>query len=101
MRPIDLQALNDAFAITDHLPFSSSPDDLQLAEIRNTDAAATVCLYGGQVLSFQPHGHAPVLWVSAHNNYRSGKPIRGGIPICWPWFGPHPSDPAKPAHGFV
>jgi D-hexose-6-phosphate mutarotase len=101
MRPIDLETLNDSFAITDHISFANGPGGLPIAQIRNAYAAATVSLHGAQVLAFQPHGHVPVLWVSAHSLYQSGKAIRGGIPICWPWFGPHPSDPAKPAHGFA
>jgi D-hexose-6-phosphate mutarotase len=52
-------------------------------------------------MSFQPRDGHPVLWVSARSRYQLGAPIRGGIPICWPWFGPHPHDPAKPAHGFA
>lgn len=101
MRPIDLEALNDTFAITDHITFVAGPGDLTIAQIRNAFATATVSLYGAQVLAFQPHGHEPVLWGSAHNAYRPGKAVRAGIPVCWPWFGPHPSDSAKPAHGFA
>jgi D-hexose-6-phosphate mutarotase len=101
MRPIDLESLNDSFAITDHIVFANGPGGLPVAEIRNAYAAATVGLHGGQVLAFQPHGHSPILWISAHSLYQPGKAIRGGIPVCWPWFGPHPSDPAKPAHGFA
>jgi glucose-6-phosphate 1-epimerase len=41
------------------------------------------------------------LWVSAKSAFRPDKAIRGGIPVCWPWFADHPTDPRKPAHGFV
>jgi D-hexose-6-phosphate mutarotase len=101
MLPPDLESLNDSFAITDHITFAAGPGGLPMAEIRNAYAAATVSLHGGQALAFQPHGHDPVLWSSAHSLYQPGKAIRGGIPVCWPWFGPHPSDPSKPAHGFA
>jgi glucose-6-phosphate 1-epimerase len=101
MQTTDLQSLNDAFAITEQIAFKVGPGGLPVAEIRNAHAAATVGLQGGHVISFQPHGEAPVLWVSGHSLYQPGKAIRGGIPICWPWFGPHPTDPAKPSHGFV
>ena len=101
MRPTDLETLNDSFAITDHIAFVAGPGGFQIAQIRNAYATATVSLYGAQVLAFQPHDQEPVLWASAHSSYRPGKAVRAGIPVCWPWFGPHPSDPAKPAHGFA
>src|SRR5262245_2866948 len=101
MRPLDLEWLNESFAITDHIAFATGAGGLPIAQIRNAYAAATVSLHGGQVLAFQPHDQDPVLWVSEQSLYQSGKAIRGGIPVCWPWFGPHPSDPAKPAHGFA
>jgi D-hexose-6-phosphate mutarotase len=101
MRLADLESLNESFAITDHIMFVAGPGGLPMAKIRNAYAAATVSLHGGQALTFQPHGHEPVLWSSAYSLYQPGKAIRGGIPVCWPWFGPHPSDPSKPAHGFA
>src|SRR5690242_14069770 len=93
--------LNDTFAISDHVTFKSGPGDLPVAEINNTRASATVSVLGGHVMAFQPHGQPPVLWVSKYSAYAPGKAIRGGIPVCWPWFGPHPTDSSKPAHGFV
>jgi len=42
-----------------------------------------------------------VIYLSPAADYEEGKPIRGGIPVCWPWFGPHPEDPTQPAHGFA
>jgi D-hexose-6-phosphate mutarotase len=41
------------------------------------------------------------LWLSSDSHFKTGKAIRGGIPLCWPWFADHPTDPDKPAHGFV
>lgn len=74
---------------------------IPVIEINNPQARASVSLQGGQVLSYQPAGQAPVLWTSRKSAFLPGKAIRGGIPVCWPWFGPHPEDPAKPAHGFA
>lgn len=48
---------------------------------------ATVSLYGGHVLSWQPINQKPVFWMSNDSAYGDGKAIRGGIPICFPWFG--------------
>jgi glucose-6-phosphate 1-epimerase len=97
----ELQQLNDQFALADELWFETGPGRLTVAQIRNRHATASVALLGAHVLACQPHGHEPVLWSSTHSNFEEGKPIRGGIPICWPWFGPHPSDSSKPSHGFV
>ena len=94
------ESLNATFAIADHLSFVTGPGGLPVAEIVNAHGKASISLYGGHVLSYQPDGHLPVLWRSAKSNYEIGKPIRGGIPVCWPWFGPHP-DESKPLHGFV
>lgn len=101
MQTTDIQALNDSFAITEQISFAGGPGGWVLAEIRNAYAVATVSLYGGQVLAFQPHGQQAVLWASSRSSAQAGKPIRAGIPICWPWFGPHPTDATLPAHGFV
>ena len=65
---------------------------------------ATAELYrqGAHVARWRPaHADAPVLFVSRESAFAPGRPIRGGVPICFPWFGPHPADPAAPAHGFA
>jgi D-hexose-6-phosphate mutarotase len=74
---------------------------LTVAEINNAHAKSTIALQGGHVISFQPHGQRPVLWVSQHSRYEIGQAIRGGIPVAWPWFADHQTDSTKPAHGFV
>lgn len=67
-----------------------------------TDAChALVSAQGAQLLAFQARGEEPLLWLSAQAAYTPGKAIRGGIPLCFPWFGPHPDDASKPAHGFA
>jgi glucose-6-phosphate 1-epimerase len=101
MQTTDIQSLNESFAIAEHISFEGGPGGWAMAEIHNAHAVANVSLRGGQALAFQPHGQAPVLWATSHSSYQAGRPIRGGIPICWPWFGPHPTDPSMPAHGFV
>ena len=61
---------------------------------------ARVALHGAHLLEWTPVGH-PVLYLSPDAIYRNGKAVRGGIPICWPWFGPHPTRPELPAHGLA
>ncbi|MDX8410819.1 MAG: D-hexose-6-phosphate mutarotase, partial [Mariprofundaceae bacterium] len=60
-----------------------------------------IALQGAQVTAFQPRGQEPVFWTQAGCRFEAGSSMRSGIPVCWPWFGPHPSDAGKPAHGFV
>jgi len=95
------RALNSCYGIPGRLVFKQGDVGLVSAEITNGFATGRIYLQGGHVTHFQPRGHKPLLWVSDRSMYEPGKAIRGGIPICWPWFGDHPSDSKKPAHGFV
>lgn len=98
----DVAELNRRFRSIDDVTFTGGPGELgPVAEIANRHATATVALHGAHVMAFRPHGHGPVLWVSVKSAFRPDKAIRGGIPVCWPWFGDHPTDPRKPPHGFV
>jgi glucose-6-phosphate 1-epimerase len=69
--------------------------------IVNPLARAEVYLHGAHVTAWQPAGHQPVIWLSGASQWHAAKPIRGGVPICFPWFGPHPTDASAPAHGFA
>lgn len=69
--------------------------------IDNTYAKATISLHGAHLTDFTPHGEEPVLFTSQSAIYREGKAIRGGIPICWPWFNAHPTDSSLPSHGYA
>jgi glucose-6-phosphate 1-epimerase len=75
---------------------------LPLININNHLGSAVVSLSGGHVMNWQPSGHThPVLWLSGFSKFAPGKSIRGGVPICWPWFGPHSSEASFPGHGFA
>lgn len=74
-------------------------DDMTLLDIENIHARAIVSLDGGQVLSFQPHNEEKVLWMSPEAIYQKGAALRGGVPVCWPWFGPRAE--GGPQHGFA
>ena len=67
----------------------------------NGNGKAIIALQGAQLLAWAPEGEKPVIWLSNAARHVKGKPARGGIPICWPWFGPHPSEPSLQAHGFA
>jgi glucose-6-phosphate 1-epimerase len=69
--------------------------------IETAQCEALVSAQGAQLLEFRPQGEAPLLWRSPTAFLVPGKAIRGGIPLCFPWFGPHPENPGLPAHGFA
>jgi glucose-6-phosphate 1-epimerase len=75
-------------------------DSLESLTVCNRHARARIFLQGAHVLSFRPVGEGEVLWSSVRSLFEQGKPIRGGIPICFPWFGAG-SSPTHPAHGFA
>ena len=74
---------------------------LPMINVSNDHADAVISVYAGQVLSFTPKGAADVLFVSDKAYYAEGKAIKGGGPICWPWFGADPEGKGRPAHGFM
>jgi glucose-6-phosphate 1-epimerase len=74
-----------------------------LPKVCITSAAATgeMYLHGAHVTSWKPRGADEVLFVSSESRWEDGRAIRGGIPICFPWFANKAGDPSAPAHGFV
>jgi glucose-6-phosphate 1-epimerase len=99
MNPEQLNALH---GIPGKLRFVTGAGGLTLIEIDNDKARALISPYAGQVLSFLPAGEPEdLLFVSEHAYFQPGKAIKGGIPVCWPWFGPDPEGKGRPTHGFV
>jgi glucose-6-phosphate 1-epimerase len=92
---------DDRFAIPGRVQVVDGPGGLPHLRLDAPGAQAELALQGGHVLRYARAGQPPVLWVSRAAIYAPGKAVRGGVPVCWPWFGPHPTDPAKPQHGFV
>src|SRR5687768_2882451 len=74
---------------------------LPALRLKARGSEALVYLHGGHVASFGSAEHGELLWTSAHALYAPGKAIRGGVPICFPWFGAHGARPELPAHGFA
>jgi glucose-6-phosphate 1-epimerase len=74
-----------------------------LPKVRVTSARAEgeIYLHGAHVTSWKPAGREEVFFVSSQSRWEDGRAIRGGIPICFPWFGNKADDPKAPAHGFV
>ncbi len=82
--------------------FRRGPGGLAFAQIENDLAVARICLQGAQLIHWQPRSQAEsVTFTAAAAQYTEGKAIRAGVPICWPWFGPHATDKSRPSHGFA
>ena len=87
-------------------------DELTCWRVRTAEAELLVAQQGAQILSYQRDGEPPLIWLSDQAAYRQGQAIRGGVPVCWPWFGDlrrnppevqgmHQGGPICPAHGLV
>ncbi|WP_127959369.1 D-hexose-6-phosphate mutarotase [Serratia microhaemolytica] len=75
----------------------SQQDELPILVISHAKFRAAIALQGAHLLSWQPSGQQDVIWLSEKSVFKHGVAIRGGIPICWPWFGPA----QQPQHGFA
>jgi glucose-6-phosphate 1-epimerase len=99
---MDIAQANDEFGIAGVLSICTGAGGFALIQIDNEHARAEISTYAGQVLSYRPESETDdLLFVSGHAHFQPGKAIKGGIPVCWPWFGPDPLAKGRPDHGFV
>ena len=86
---------------TNHPYIKLIPGTPPILEVENAFASARISLLGGHLLSYIPkHDKRDRLWLSKKAILDGSKSIRGGVPICWPWFGAH-SDKSHSMHGYV
>ena len=105
-----MQSLYSRFGNIDEVTVELHKELLAI-NIHNRTAEATVFLQGAQLSQYQRHKERPVIWLSPECEYKIGSPLRGGIPVCWPWFGALDRNPESiqqqvvsggdQAHGFV
>ncbi len=96
------QELNHRFGLSPQLSFRAHESGLVVGDIDSTLCSGRFFLHGAHVASFRPKSQSQdLIFMSANSSYEAGKAIRGGVPICFPWFGPHPTDSSAPAHGLV
>lgn len=99
---MNIEQLNNQYSIANQVKFEAGEGGLPFIHVNNGKATALISIYGGQVLAFQPkHANSDLLFLSKLAYYQSGKAIKGGVPICWPWFGPDPEGLNRAAHGFM
>ncbi|HTH53468.1 MAG TPA: D-hexose-6-phosphate mutarotase [Edaphobacter sp.] len=102
---MDLNQLNDHFGIPGVLHFDQH-GELTCAQVTAPSASATVYLQGAHITHWQPAGQQPVLFLSQKSDFLPGKPIRGGVPIAFPWFATDSKNDRYqgkpgPSHGFA
>jgi glucose-6-phosphate 1-epimerase len=98
---LDLTQLNEHFAIPGILSFHETAAGLAYASVTAPNATATVYLQGAHLSAWQPSGRKPVLFLSRKSDLLPGKPIRGGVPIAFPWFANRHDGKPGPSHGFA
>jgi glucose-6-phosphate 1-epimerase len=96
-----LAELNARHALPGAAQIIADRGGLPAVRIQTPAASGTVYLHGAHVAAWQPAGHEEVLWLSGKSLWQPEKPIRGGVPICFPWFGPRKDQPQSPAHGIA
>lgn len=74
---------------------------LPMLHVDGPDGWAVISLHGAHVTAWGPHGQPPALWMSSLSRFDADSAIRGGIPVCFPWFGPLADHPDAPRHGFA
>jgi len=96
-----IEALNRQFALAGTAQIVTGNGGLAKVQIDARSAKAEIYLHGAQITSWQPAGSGEVLFLSEKSHWQDGKAIRGGIPVCFPWFRAKADDPRAPSHGFV
>jgi len=99
--PTLLDSLNERFAIAGVLNFEAGSGGLMRAAVGGRSAEGHVYLHGAHVMHYRPAGQRPLLFLSERSHFATGKAIRGGVPVIFPWFGARAGHPEAPDHGFA
>jgi len=99
---MEIETLNTKHSIAGYLTFKEGPGDLPIALITTPHATAAITPYGAHLLTCRfASDSQELLFLSENAIFNVGTPIRGGVPICWPWFGPDPQQLGRPDHGLA
>ena len=93
--------MTTSFDIPGKVHLAAGTGGLPRFEITTSLGSAHVYLHGAHITHFAPPGEPPVLFMSERSAFSDGKPIRGGVPVIFPWFGPRQGHAEAPAHGFA
>jgi len=97
----DIAALNERFGLERRLRFTEGKSGMTKVELTFDQARLELYLQGAHITRYQPAAGIEVLWMSDSALYQPGKALRGGIPLCWPWFGAHAYHSDMPQHGYA
>jgi len=99
---MSIEKLNEQFGTPGVVTFEEDANRLDRALIHAPDGSeAVVYLLGAHLTDWRPAGAEPVLWLSGKSAFCPGRAIRGGVPVCHPWFAAKADDPNAPLHGYV
>ena len=101
MSSYDLATLQAVAAHAAGVQVTETAPGMPMLEVANASATARISINGGNLVAWAPVGEEPVIWLSTQAKFAPGKSIRGGVPVCWPWFGAHATEKAFPGHGFA
>lgn len=93
---MDLKTIPTLTALSDNVTIVEI-NQVKVVRVIHEKATAGIALHGGHVISFKPEGQEDLIWMSEQAIFDGKAALRGGIPVCWPWFGRI----AAPAHGFA
>ncbi|MDP9049648.1 MAG: D-hexose-6-phosphate mutarotase [Acidobacteriota bacterium] len=93
--------LKSKFAIPGVLDFETTAAGLVVARVTTPAAEATIYLHGAHLTHWKPAGQAPAIFLSERSEFATDKPIRGGVPVIFPWFGERSDGKTGPMHGFA
>jgi glucose-6-phosphate 1-epimerase len=96
-------SLTTTKSLSNSVSLQKDTNGFEFIIIEHQKLSAAFTLHGGHLIHFQPAGQAPIIWLSKSAIFDHKKAIRGGVPICWPWFGAADTTLGEnlPAHGFA
>jgi glucose-6-phosphate 1-epimerase len=96
-----IEELNQRFAIAGVAEITAGNGGLPRVCVSTPLATGEIYLHGAQLTSWRPAGAEEVIFLSRQSQWEAGRAIRGGIPVCFPWFRNKVDNPKAPSHGFV
>ena len=98
---LEITELNRRFGIPQIVKIVAGQGGLTKVEVTSPAARGEVYLHGAHVTSWKPSDAEEVLFVSSQSQWNDTRPIRGGVPVCFPWFSNKVDDVNAPMHGFA